>query len=307
MRSLFYYLYILDIIRKIQNLLDSKGDYMNIQWYPGHMTKARREMTESLKLVDIVLELLDARIPRSSRNPDIDAICSNKPRMVILNKSDLADKAVNKQWIAYFGNLKLDCIEVDSLMGKGIRSINDTIHERFKDKNELLKQKGIISKPIRVLIAGIPNVGKSSLINRLAGRASAKTGDKPGVTRGKQWIKIGNNLELLDTPGILWPRFEDEEVGFNLAFTGAIKDEIMDVVELSIKLIDKLKVMVPQNLVERYKIDSIEDSALNLLEKIGGKRGCILPGGIIDTERISKIVLDEFRSGKLGKISLERP
>jgi len=281
--------------------------YMNIQWYPGHMTKAKREIIESLKLVDIVIELLDARIPRSSRNPDIDTICGNKQRIVVLNKSDLADSAVNKQWIDYFNNMNLSCLEIDALSGKGTRLIIQKIQEKFKDRNEALKLKGIISKPIRVLIAGVPNVGKSSLINRLAGKASAKTGDKPGVTKGKQWIKIGNNMELLDTPGLLWPKFEDEIVGLNLAFTGAIKDEIMDIVELSIKLIERLKVVSPKSLVERYNILNIEDSDLDILNEMGRRRGCILPGGVIDTERISKILLDEFRSGKLGRISLETP
>lgn len=280
---------------------------MNIQWYPGHMTKAKREMIESLKLVDIVIELLDARIPRSSRNPDIDEICSNKHRLVALNKSDLADSTVNKQWIEYFNNMKLSCLEIDALTGKGTRLITQKIQEKFKERNEALKLKGIISKPIRVLIAGIPNVGKSSLINRLAGKASAKTGDKPGVTRGKQWIKLGNNMELLDTPGLLWPKFEDETVGLNLAFTGAIRDEIMDIVELSTKLIDRLKVVSPNSLLERYKTQNIDDDSLEILNEMAKKRGCILSGGVIDTERMSKILVDEFRSGKLGRISLETP
>jgi ribosome biogenesis GTPase A len=283
------------------------GDIMNIQWYPGHMTKAKREMIESLKLVDAVIELLDARIPKSSRNPDIDSICGNKPRIAVLNKSDLADKAVNKLWVKYFQGLGLNTLEIDSLSGKGIKDIPKVIQEKFKERDERLKAKGIISKPVRVMIVGIPNVGKSSLINRLSGRASAKTGDKPGVTRGKQWIKIIGNLELLDTPGILWPKFEDEEVGLNLAFTGAIRDDIMDIVELSIKLIDRLKVVSPRSLSERYKVKDINNDGVEILDEIALNRGCILQGGVIDTERIAKIILDEYRGGKLGKISLEKP
>lgn len=280
---------------------------MIIQWYPGHMTKAKREMMESLKLVDLVIELLDARIPRSSRNPDIDSICGSKPRLVALNKSDLADSGINKQWAGYFKNSGLVSVEIDSLTGKGVKGLTSQIDNMFKDRNERLKLKGIISKPVRVMIAGIPNVGKSSLINRLSGKYSAKTGDKPGVTKGRQWIKIGSNLELLDTPGILWPKFEDEEVGFNLAFTGAIRDEIMDINELSVKLIERLGVLSPGSLAKRYGTEELADNPGETLLRIGKARGCILPGGTIDTERASKIIIDEFRSGKLGKISLEKP
>lgn len=280
---------------------------MNIQWYPGHMTKAKREMIESLKLVDLVIELLDARIPRSSRNPDIDSICGSKPRIVALNKSDLADKAVNNRWIDYFNSLGLKCIEINSLTGSGVRSIPEIINSMFKERNERLKLKGIISKPVRVMVAGIPNVGKSSLINRLSGKASAKTGDKPGVTRGRQWIRMAGNLELLDTPGILWPKFEDLELGYNLAFTGAIKDEIIDIVELCIMLIRKLIQISPDSLAKRYGISQTNGEPRVILDSIGKNRGCILPGGIIDQERTATIVVDEFRSGKLGKISLETP
>lgn len=280
---------------------------MNIQWYPGHMTKAKREMLESIKQVDIVMELLDARIPRSSRNPDIDSICGNKPRIVFLNKSDLSDPSVNKLWIEYFKSLSLKCIEINSLTGQGTREITGVIQNMFKERNERLRTKGIISKPVRAMIAGIPNVGKSSLINRLSGKASAKTGDKPGVTKGRQWIKLGNNLELLDTPGILWPKFEDPAVGLNLGFTGAIRDEIMDITELSVRLVSLLKEISPQSIVQRYKAGDLEKPAPDIVEEIAEKRGCILQGGVIDTERISKIIIDEFRSGKLGRISLERP
>lgn len=280
---------------------------MNIQWYPGHMTKAKREILESLKLVDMAIELLDARVPRSSRNPDIDSICSNKPRIVVLNKSDLADKNSNKLWTEYFNGSGLNCLEIDSLSGKGIRNIVDMIENMFKERNAKLRLKGIICKPVRVLIIGIPNVGKSSLINRLSGRASTKTGDRPGITKGRQWIKIGTNLELLDTPGILWPKFEDEEVGINLAITGAIRDEIIDVAELSIKLIEKLKMLSPSCLIERYHVKNIQEDSQYILDEIGRSRGCILKGGIVDTSKISRIVIDEYRSGKLGKITLEKP
>lgn len=280
---------------------------MIIQWYPGHMTKAKREIINSLKIVDIVIELLDARIPLSSRNPDIDSMCGNKPRIVLLNKSDLADSAANRMWVDYFQSQGLKCLEVDSLSGKGTRDIVKVIGQTFKDRDEKLKSKGIISKPIRALIAGIPNVGKSSLINRLAGKASAKTGDKPGVTKGKQWIKIGTNIELLDTPGILWPKFEDEEVGLNLAFTGAIRDEIVDTYELAVKLLDRLKEIAPESIIKRYKVESLEKDSVSLLERIASRRGCILQGGIVDTERMAKIFIDEFRSGKLGRITLEKP
>lgn len=280
---------------------------MNIQWYPGHMTKAKREILESLKMVDMAIELLDARVPGSSRNPDIDAICSNKPRLVVLNKSDLADKNSNKLWTEYFRNKGLPCLEIDSLSGKGTRNIADVVAVMFKERNERLRLKGIISKPVRVLIIGIPNVGKSSLINRLSGRAITKTGDKPGVTKGRQWIKIGPNLELLDTPGILWPKFEDVEVGINLAITGAIRDEVLDTIELSIMLIDKLKIISPLSISERYKVKNIEADTPDILNEIGKNRGAILSGGVVDTDRISKVIIDEFRAGKLGKITLEKP
>lgn len=271
------------------------------------MTKARREMLEALKMVDIVIELLDARIPLSSRNPDIDEICGNKPRLVVLNKSDLADSKISKAWINYFTGSNLRCIEVDSISGKNIKNISVIVRDMLKERNERLKAKGILEKPARVMIAGIPNVGKSSLINKLSGRASTKTGDKPGVTRGRQWVKIGSNMELLDTPGILWPKFEDPEVGFNLAFTGAIKDEILDKHELSLKLVERLSAISPESLKSRYKLESIEGEPHEVLEAIAKKRGCILPGGVIDVERASTMLLDEFRGGKLGRVSLEKP
>lgn len=280
---------------------------MIIQWYPGHMTKARREMTESLKVVDIIFELIDARIPISSRNPDIDEICGSKPRIILLNKSDLADSSINKKWVKYFRGTGLECLEIDSLSGKGIKNISVVVQDKFKERNEKLKLKGVISKPVRALIAGIPNVGKSSLINRLAGRSAAKTGDRPGVTKGRQWIRVNNSLELLDTPGILWPKFEDEAVGLRLAFTGAIKDEIMDSYELAIALIDSLRQIDINIITSRYKIKDTDVESHIMVDAIARSRGSILPGGEIDRERISRIILDEFRAGKLGKISLETP
>lgn len=271
------------------------------------MTKAKREMIESMKLVDAVIEMLDARIPQSSRNPDIDSICQNKPRIVVLNKSDLADPAANSMWVRYFRSIGLKTIEVDSISGKGLKSIPKDLNEMFKERNERLKAKGIILKPIRIMIAGIPNVGKSSLINRMAGKSIAKTGDKPGVTKGRQWIKLSGGIELLDTPGILWPKFDDEVAGLHLAFTGAIKDEIIDTAELSIKLIESFKEAAPSSLTGRYKVKDISAPSDDIFHEIAVHRGCILKGGEIDRDRISKILLDEFRGGKLGRISLEKP
>lgn len=271
------------------------------------MTRARREMIESMKLVDVVAEMLDARIPQSSRNPDIDSICASKPRIVVLNKSDLADPRVNSMWVDHFNSRGLKTIEADSISGKGLKSIPIVLKDMFRERNERLKSRGIISKPIRIMIAGVPNVGKSSFINRMAGKTIAKTGDKPGVTKGRQWIKLTGGIELLDTPGILWPKFDDERVGLHLAFTGAIKDEIIDTVELSTKLIESLKEAAPMSLLERYKVKDINASSDDILYELAVNRGCLLKGGDIDSDRISKILLDEFRGGKLGRISLERP
>lgn len=280
---------------------------MNIQWYPGHMTKAKREMEESIRLVDCVVEMLDARIPRSSRNPDIDSICGDKPRIIVLNKSDLADRAVNRVWIEYFHGTSQICIEADCTTGRGVKEIPLILKDMTAGRRQRLKSKGIVSKPVRVMVAGIPNVGKSSLINRISGRATARTGDKPGITKGKQWIKLGEGLEMLDTPGILWPKFDDQQSGLHLAFTGAIRDEIFDSVELSLKLLDEIKRIAPGGLRKRYGVDPESGDAYALLQMIALRRGCKLKGGIPDEERISKILLDEFRSGKIGGISLERP
>jgi len=281
---------------------------MNIQWFPGHMAKTRRILGENLKLVDVVVEVLDARIPYSSQNPEIDSIVKDKPRIVILNKCDLADDRVSNVWKQWFTNKGNNVIFVDAISGKGINEFKVTIRNMMKAKIDREKGKGRIFVPIRTMVVGVPNVGKSSFINKIAGKANAITGDRPGVTRSKQWIRINQEIELLDTPGILWPKFEDVKVGMNLAFTGAIKDEVMDTVELSIALLEKLAIDYPEKLKERFKLNVIENkSGLTLLTEAGKNRGCIISGGEIDFDRIGSIVLDEFRGGKIGKISLERP
>jgi len=281
---------------------------MNIQWFPGHMAKTRRILAENLKLIDVVIELLDARIPSSSKNPEIDSIIKDKPRIVAFNKSDLADENVSREWERWYKQNGVSSVFIDSIRGKAINQLKDRLRELVKDKLEKYRQKGIIARPIRTMVVGIPNVGKSSLINKMAGKASAATGDKPGVTRGKQWIRLNAELELLDTPGILWPKFEDPVVGMNLAFTGAIKDDIIDTVEVSAELMARLSQTYPRSLSERYKLDTTEGlNGLELLEKAGRKRGCIVSGGEIDYHRIAAIVLDEFRGGKIGRISLEKP
>lgn len=280
---------------------------MNIQWFPGHMAKTRRLVTENLKLIDVVIELLDARIPRSSKNPEIDELVKQKPRVVALNKSDLADEAISRAWEKWYRSNGYDCIFIDSIKGKGLNELKGKLREIMKEKIEREKQKGRLFRPIRTMVVGVPNVGKSSFINRIAGKAAAVTGDKPGVTRGKQWIRINEEIELLDTPGILWPKFDDQQVGLNLAFTGAIKDEIIDTIEVAAALMEHLSTNYPQNLKERYKLDSLDMGGLDLLKSAGKKRGCIVSGGEIDFNRIAAIVLDEFRGGKIGRISLEKP
>lgn len=282
---------------------------MNIQWYPGHMVKAKRKIQEDLKLVDIVIELLDARIPMSSRNPEVDSIVGNKKRIIVLNKSDMADPAVNKQWINYFSKENTKVILVNSITGNGLKDVMAASKLLMKEKLDKLKSKGMLVKTVRALIIGIPNVGKSTFINKLAGRGIAQTGDRPGVTRSKQWIKVSPELELLDTPGILWPKFEDEKVGMYLAFTGAIKDEILDIVELAQNLAGFLMKNFPGNLKARYKLDAVdaEMEPQEMLELIGRKRGCIISGGEIDIQRAAVMLLDEFRGGKIGNITLETP
>lgn len=280
---------------------------MNINWFPGHMKKTRELLKENLKLVDVVFEILDSRIPISSKNPEIDKIIGDKLRITILNKYDLSNDEANQAWIKYYNDNNIAIVLVNATKGTGMNKVIKVTNEVMKEKMERLKSRGIKNKPIRAMIVGIPNVGKSTLINALAGKKSAKTGNRPGVTRGKQWIKLKGNLELLDTPGILWHKFEDQNVGLNLAFTGAIKDEIMDIETLSLKLIEKLQVNNKKALTDRYKIDVEEKTSLEILDEIARKRGCVIKKNEIDYERVAHIILYEFRSGMLGKISLEYP
>lgn len=280
---------------------------MNINWYPGHMKKTRESIEKNLPLVDIVFELIDARIPISSRNPIIDDILGNKPRIVILNKSDLASEEGNKVWEEYFLKKNLITVCINALSGKGIDRLIKFSNELYKEKRHGFEKKGIINKPIRVMILGIPNVGKSTLINTLAKKKSPKTGNKPGITKSNQWIKTKSNLELLDTPGILWPKFEDKRVGLHLAFTGAIKDEILDIETLALKLIEILAKNFPNLLKNRYNVEIDNKSYLQVMEEIGRKRGALVKGGEIDYTKTSNIILDEFRKGIIGRITLEYP
>ena len=281
---------------------------MKIQWYPGHMTKTRRMITEQLKNVDAVCEILDARIPVSSRNPDVDGLTAGRPRLVILNRTDQADPNATKQWAAHFRHLGYAVLETDAHSGAGVARFSAAVRELLKDKLKAYAEKGQAGRVVRVMILGIPNVGKSTLINRIAGRKTAKAEDRPGVTRSRQWVPVDSGLELLDTPGILWPKFEDERVGLNLAYTGAVKDEILDTEELGGHLMALLRDRYPAALTERYRIEpKAEDSGYDLLEKAARKRGFLISGGETDTERMAKILLDEFRGGKLGRFTLEWP
>ena len=288
----------------------------NINWYPGHMLKTKKQIIEDLKLIDVVIELLDARIPKSSRNPDIQKIVQNKKRIVLLNKSDLAEDRETKKWIEYYRNNNIVAIACDANLGKGVKEILKQIENIMEEEMQKAALKGRIKKNIRVLILGIPNVGKSSLINRLCNKKTTVVGNKPGVTKQKQWVKIANNIELLDTPGVLWPKFEDESVALNLAYTGSIKDEILETIEIAFKLLIYLYNNYRMNLLERYKIaenelEQIESEDENeklysLMKLIGKKRGAVISGGEIDDEKTAKIILNDFRSGKLGKITLEK-
>ena len=280
---------------------------MSINWFPGHMAKTRRQIKENLNLVDAVIEIRDARIIKSSANPEIDDICKNKPRIILLNKNDLSEDRITKEWVKTLSNDNTKVLAVNSLNGSGLKSIKTTLDEILKEKHDRLRKKGLVNITTRVMVVGIPNVGKSTLINKLAKNNIAKTGDKPGVTKSKQWIKTKIGIELMDTPGVLWPKFEDEEVGLNLAFTGAIKDEIMDIEELALKLVERLQVYYPERLKERYKLSELVENPLDNLDNIARKRGAIVSGGNIDYNRVAVMLLDEFRGGKLGKISLERP
>lgn len=279
---------------------------MNIQWYPGHMTKAKRMMQEDMKLIDIVIELLDARVPISSRNPDIDALANHKYRLVLLNKCDLADEKVTAKWETYFKEKEIMAVTVNARDGKGMKNIVNKIQETCKEKIERDRKRGILNRPIRAMIVGIPNVGKSTFINSFAKKSCTKVGNKPGVTKGKQWIRINKNVELLDTPGILWPKFEDDTVGEHLAFIGSINDEILQKTELSCELIEFLKTNYPQYLSDRYQVDE-EMKASDILERIAKNRGCLLKGNELDYEKAAGILLEEFRNGKLGRISIEQP
>ncbi|HWI54695.1 MAG TPA: ribosome biogenesis GTPase YlqF [Desulfobacteria bacterium] len=277
-----------------------------IHWYPGHMVKARKMVQENLKLVDVVVELLDARIPVSSRNPAIDDILGEKLRILVLNKADLADRAQTDKWKAHFTEDRgYPCIALDSHQGKGINTLVNTAQSLAEDIIQKLIAKGRRARPVRLMMVGIPNVGKSSLINRLAGKGSTKTADRPGVTRGKQWIRVAKGLELLDTPGILWPKFEDPEVGFRLAVTGAIKDEVLNIEQVTVKLVNLLMETAPQSLMERYKLDKLEQDPFETLKKIGAKRGCLVSGGNIDSLKAAVMVLNEFRAGKIGLFTLD--
>ena len=281
---------------------------MNIQWYPGHMTKTRRQMEADLKLVDIVVELVDARIPLSSRNPDIDAICGQKPRLVVLNRADQADPEGNRALGAWFRGKDFAVLETDAKTGKGVGQFGPTVREALKEQIARWREKGLVGRPVRAMVVGVPNVGKSTFINQVAKKKSAKAGNKPGVTRGKQWVSVDAGLELLDTPGILWPKFEDETTGIHLAFTGAVKDEIMDLETLACHLIEILAKRYPQALLERFKVEvDPEQPGWELLEQCGRKRGFLISGGEVDTERMARILLDEYRSGKLGRITFESP
>ncbi|MDY2791073.1 MAG: ribosome biogenesis GTPase YlqF [Lachnospiraceae bacterium] len=277
---------------------------MNIQWYPGHMTKAKRMMQENIKLIDIVIELVDARIPLSSRNPDIDQMAQNKARLILLNKVDLADSRYTKQWQSYFEEKGFFVATVNSQRGTGVKAIQGIIMEACKEKIERDRKRGIKNRPIRAMIAGIPNVGKSTFINSLVGKACTKTGNKPGVTKGKQWIKLNKNIELLDTPGILWPKFEDETVGLHLALIGSVNDEILISEELAISLIDILKEHYKGVLEKRYEVEEAHTS-LELLSEIAEHRKCLKKGGELDLSKAADILLDEYRSGRLGAITLE--
>lgn len=279
---------------------------MHFQWYPGHMTKAKRMMQENIKLIDLVIELVDARLPISSRNPDIDELGKNKARMILLNKSDLAEERQNDAWVAYFKERGFSVVKVNSRKGGGIKSIQAVIQEACKEKIERDRKRGILNRPVRAMVVGIPNVGKSTFINSLAGKACAKTGNKPGVTKGKQWIRLNKQVELLDTPGILWPKFEDQTVGLRLAFIGSIKDEILNVEELAAELIQFLKQAYSGILSDKYEIEEVEDP-YQCLALIAESRHCLLRGNELDTNKAAVLLIDDFRNGRLGRITLEFP
>lgn len=282
-------------------------EQMNIQWYPGHMTKTRRQIEADLKLVDAVCEIVDARIPLSSRNPDIDAICGSKPRILVLNRMDLADPAATRAWAAYFRGKGMTVLATDCKSRRGIAEFTPAVRTACAEKLERDAKRGM-NRPLRVMVVGIPNVGKSTLINQISGRKGAKAENRPGVTRGKQWVTVDGGLQLLDTPGILWPKFDDPHVGMMLAYTGAVKEGVIDIEELACFLMELLNRYYPQTLLERYKIEAPQGTpGWQLLELAGRKRGYLVSGGEVHTERMAKVLLDEFRGGKLGKFTLEQP
>ena len=279
---------------------------MQFQWYPGHMTKAKRQMQEDIKLIDLVIELVDARIPLSSRNPDIDELGKNKARLILMNKSDLADEEAGKLWSAYFQKKGYYVVSLDSRNRNGMKQVTAVVMEACKEKIERDRKRGIMNRPVRAMVVGIPNVGKSTFINSYAGKACAKTGNKPGVTKGKQWIRLNKNVELLDTPGILWPKFEDQTVGQHLAFIGSIKDELIQSVELALDLIEFLTASYPGILGKTYSVDESEDSVA-ILNAIAVNRGCLKKGNELDHDKAAFLLLDDFRNARLGKISVENP
>ena len=279
---------------------------MQFQWYPGHMTKAKRMMQENIKLIDLVIELVDARIPLASRNPDIDQLAQNKARMIILNKADLAEEKWNAAWESYFREKGFEVVQMNSRNAGKMKSVHAVIQEACKEKIERDRKRGILNRPVRAMVVGIPNVGKSTFINSLAGKACAKTGNKPGVTKGKQWIRLNKQVELLDTPGILWPKFEDQEVGKKLAFIGSIKDEILNTEELAAELIRSLEISYPHLTGTYYDIEESQDP-YQMLQEIAEKKHCLTKGGELDLEKAAVLFLDDFRSGKLGRLTLEFP
>ena len=280
---------------------------MNIQWYPGHMTKAKRAMKEDIKLIDLVIELVDARVPLSSRNPDIDSLAAGKTRMVLLNKSDLADERLNAQWAAWFEAKGIHVVKIDARNKGTLKQVQGVVQQACRDKIERDRKRGILNRPIRTMVVGIPNVGKSTFINSFAGKACAKTGNKPGVTKGNQWIRLNKTLELLDTPGILWPRFDDQSVGLKLALIGSINDQILNKDELAGQCIRILKEQYPGTLLNRFDLETEDKEPAAILEDIARARSCLMKGGELDVARASALLLDDFRAGKLGRVTLEQP
>lgn len=279
---------------------------MQFQWYPGHMTKAKRQMQEDIKLIDLVIELVDARIPLSSRNPDIDELGKNKARLIIMNKSDLSDEEQNKEWASFFKAKGYYVVGLDARTKTGMKTVTNVVMEACKEKIERDRRRGIVNRPVRAMVVGIPNVGKSTFINSYAGKACAKTGNKPGVTKGKQWIRLNKNVELLDTPGILWPKFEDQAVGQKLAISGSIKDDILNITELAMKLADYMSKNYPGTMASRYGIEESDDS-VKVLADIAIAKCCLMKGGEPNIDKAASMLIDDFRSLRLGKVTLEQP